>query len=773
MMGWRAALYAAAFAGLAATTATAAGSIAIPTVAPLLLAAAAVATLAGAPGILRRRVWPLALLLFPVGAYLLARAQVPAPVDVHGAGGQLAFYLEQLRDGGRAYALDVFPLEVAAKADVRLLLSLVMYAAVWLAAFLALSLRKPLPAIVIMLVLLGFGFTTDASPRSVWATLAFFLLAGSMLVLSRSLQREHWRSSDVAAGATTAAIAAVLALSIVGATSVAAGRPLRDWHRWGAPVGTADLRFNWMQNYPGLLDRANDELVMRVRSAVASYWRANALANFDGVHWWAVASQDPPVEPARERGTYVYALPPGDLEPPGRVVTESFEVESTVTNDLFTGGWPSSVQIARRIDLRVGDARDLDVDPPLGPKLSYAVTAVVPQLEPTDLIERGRAYPADVRRYSDLPFPTQRELDDSPSPEVLWNATLSDTAANGEWLGLYRLNASIIDGATDPYRIAHAVEAYLRARYTYSLTPPATDYLSPYAAFLFKTRTGYCQHFAGAMAVLLRFNGIPARVAVGFITGEKVGDGTYVVTRNDAHAWVEAYFPGVGWVQFDPTPGRALPVVADAPTSGNDTASTGPSLPGTSATATPAGPTGPGGHDRNPTVGAADAPTTESSRGAGWILWVAAPAVVLVGWPVGRALLRRRGLRGGTPEARLRSSLALVYADLRDYGEEAPPSQTLDETARYLRERLDLDAGDLPARLQAVLFGGRAAKSEDLTDLADFRRRLRRRLREREGRTKALLAFYGLRAHGPDARPRLAPRRGVKGLSKDRRRKYA
>ena len=229
----RAALYAAAFAGLAATTAIVVGSIATPTVAPLLLAAAAVATLAGAPGILHRRVWPLALLLFPLGAYLLARAQVPAPVDVHGAGGQLAFYLEQLRAGGRAYARDVFPLEVAAKADVRLVLSLVMYAAVWLAAFLALSLRRPLPAIVLLLVLLGFGFTTDAAARNVWATLAFLLLAGSMLVLARSLQREHWRSSDVAAGAITATIAAVLALSIVGATSVEAGRPLRDWRTWG------------------------------------------------------------------------------------------------------------------------------------------------------------------------------------------------------------------------------------------------------------------------------------------------------------------------------------------------------------------------------------------------------------------------------------------------------------------------------------------------------------------------------------------------------------
>ena len=90
--------------------------------------------------------------------------------------------------------------------------------------------------------------------------------------------------------------------------------------------------------------------------------------------------------------------------------------------------------------------------------------------------------------------------------------------------------------------------------------------------------------------------------------------------------------------------------------------------------------------------------------------------------------------------------MALVYAVLRDHGVEVPRSQTLDETARYLRERLSVDAGDLPARIQAVLFGGRPAAAEDLADLADLRRRLRRRLREREGRIKALLALYGLRS---------------------------
>ena len=613
----RAALYATAFAGLAATAAAGLGAIATPTIAPLLLAAAAIATLAGGPGIFRRRLWPVSLLLLPVGAYLLARAQVPVPPDVHGAGGQLAFFLEQLRSGGRAYALDVFPLEVAAKADVRLLLSLVMYAAIWLAAFLALSLRRPLPAIIVVLVLLGFGFTADASTRNVWATMAFLLLAGSMLVLSRSLQRERWKSSDVAAGAISATIAAVLAFSIIGATSVEAGQPLRDWRTWDiAGVGSARLRFDWMQNYPRLLDPGADERVMRVRSALPSYWRANALANFDGASWWSDAPDSPPVKPSQERGSYVYAIPPGDTEPPGRVITESFEVESTYTNDLFIGGWPSSIQIARPIEVRVGDARNLDVDPPLGPKLSYAVKALVPQLEPADLILRGSDYPAAIlKRYSDLPFPALPDLQ-GPSPETAWIAALGISRGSREWRGLYRLNESIVDGATDPYRIALAVEAYLRTKYKYSLTPPQTDYLSPYAAFLFETKTGYCQHFAGAMAVLLRFNGIPARVAVGFTTGEKVDDGTYVVTRNDAHAWVEAYFPGVGWVPFDPTPGRTLPVSGDAPTSGPGAAIAGQNVPGVSLTATPAAAAGPRGHDRDPAATSGAGAVTTAPAGA-------------------------------------------------------------------------------------------------------------------------------------------------------------
>ena len=78
--------------------------------------------------------------------------------------------------------------------------------------------------------------------------------------------------------------------------------------------------------------------------------------------------------------------------------------------------------------------------------------------------------------------------------------------------------------------------------------------------FLFDARSGYCQQYSGAMALLLRMAGIPTRVATGFTAGSldrKAKE--YVVRDLDAHSWVEAWFPELGWVTFDPTPSSAPP----------------------------------------------------------------------------------------------------------------------------------------------------------------------------------------------------------------------
>jgi hypothetical protein len=101
-----------------------------------------------------------------------------------------------------------------------------------------------------------------------------------------------------------------------------------------------------------------------------------------------------------------------------------------------------------------------------------------------------------------------------------------------------------------------AVQRFLAHGFTYDENPPARRY--PLESFLFADKRGYCQQFSGAMALLLRMGGIPARVAAGFTSGlYDNSNRRWVVSDLDAHAWVEVWFPHYGWVAFDPTPAAA------------------------------------------------------------------------------------------------------------------------------------------------------------------------------------------------------------------------
>jgi hypothetical protein len=111
--------------------------------------------------------------------------------------------------------------------------------------------------------------------------------------------------------------------------------------------------------------------------------------------------------------------------------------------------------------------------------------------------------------------------------------------------------------AGDPYVKASAIESYLRT-ITYTLdvpAPPADRDVADY--FLFDLRAGYCDYYATSMVVLSRIAGLPARLVVGYAQGTL--DETYsryIVSEADAHSWAEVYFPGIGWVEFEPTGGR-------------------------------------------------------------------------------------------------------------------------------------------------------------------------------------------------------------------------
>ena len=118
----------------------------------------------------------------------------------------------------------------------------------------------------------------------------------------------------------------------------------------------------------------------------------------------------------------------------------------------------------------------------------------------------------------------------------------------------------ITASAPSNYDKAVALEQYLSTHFGYTLELPRTLPPDPLANFLFERKKGHCEYFASSMAVMLRSLRIPSRIVTGFRGGE-FNDltGQYVVRASDAHSWVEAYFPGSGWISFDPTPAGSLP----------------------------------------------------------------------------------------------------------------------------------------------------------------------------------------------------------------------
>jgi hypothetical protein len=124
-----------------------------------------------------------------------------------------------------------------------------------------------------------------------------------------------------------------------------------------------------------------------------------------------------------------------------------------------------------------------------------------------------------------------------------------------------QLAAEITEGSTDWLDSARRIERYFQTNFQYSLELPAERAEDPLAHFLFERKEGHCEYFASSMGVMLRTLGIPSRLVGGFAGGvENPLTGMHIVRSSDAHAWVDAYIPGYGWLEFDPSPSRPAPV---------------------------------------------------------------------------------------------------------------------------------------------------------------------------------------------------------------------
>ena len=155
--------------------------------------------------------------------------------------------------------------------------------------------------------------------------------------------------------------------------------------------------------------------------------------------------------------------------------------------------------------------------------------------------------------WSDL----SRVNSDESAPKGPVNTRYIDTSSEGERI---KALAFEVAGAKTPLEKAASIEAHLKARYKYTLSPETASGKGALEDFLFYSKQGYCEHFATAMVMLLRASGIHSRLVTGFLEGEwnELG-GYFIVRQQDAHSWVEAYIDGVGWMRFDPTPSATGP----------------------------------------------------------------------------------------------------------------------------------------------------------------------------------------------------------------------
>jgi len=303
-------------------------------------------------------------------------------------------------------------------------------------------------------------------------------------------------------------------------------------------------------------------------------------------------------------------------------------------------------------------------------------------------------------------------------------------------------------GARSPYEATLLLERWFRrdGGFQYEERPPITQSgAPPLVDFVEVTRLGYCQHYAGAMAVMLRLLGIPSRVAVGFTAGTWKG-GVWTVTDHQAHAWVEAWFDGFGWLAFDPTPGRGTlsAVYTLASDSADAVAALGtgrfldftPSFDSSSGSAAPT-PLEP-------------APNTSFPW---WLLavplvpFVVACAVVGVKWT-----RRARRLRRRDPRTLASGVRAELVSALLDRGAAVDSIATTTDLRRTTERVLATPAGALTDALAEARFGpllgARTASSRARTELA----RVLAAARSRETPSSRLRASLSLRSLTRSAR---------------------
>jgi protein-glutamine gamma-glutamyltransferase len=272
-------------------------------------------------------------------------------------------------------------------------------------------------------------------------------------------------------------------------------------------------------------------------------WRGIAFSTFDGRRWFSVKTS--PVNHYPGSDGWIAVGSRTDIQtPPAAELHFTALMEPMASNAVFapaqalllrgnfSGDAGTYYSSMRRSQLTTDAAGSVYNPYRNFAQIRYEGVSLLPVSRPAQARRAGTNYPEQIREiYLTLP-PLDPRI-----PDLARRVTAS---------------------AGNPYDKAIALESYLRTNYGYTLNLTGKPGDDPLAHFLFETKAGHCEYFASAMAIMLRAIGIPSREVNGFLPGEYNDLGTdYIVRASDAHSWVEAYFPGSGWITFDPTPAAA------------------------------------------------------------------------------------------------------------------------------------------------------------------------------------------------------------------------
>ncbi len=333
---------------------------------------------------------------------------------------------------------------------------------------------------------------------------------------------------------------AVLAAPFVGAAMHRDVRSGSDPDPFNESASNATLSISRSMDTRGR-PKLTDRVVMTVDAQRPSFWRGATYDRWDGVVWRGTAFDRPaqPLSSSPEGWASVTPAPEDPAFNSGIENRQTFTIAAPYAEVLFAAPSVNRVLFDRIVGQRPDGS--LLSSSPIGKGATYTVVSKMPNATGT-LLER---------------------VTNTNVPELVQRNNLDP----GEISPRVRaLAASLTQGKLTPYAKVQAITDWLGANTEYSLDArlPPSNSSDTVDFYLFESRQAWCEQISSALTVMLRSQGVPARVATGFTTGTRDRvTGRYSVREKDAHAWTEVYFEGIGWQGFDPT--AAVPLAGESP----------------------------------------------------------------------------------------------------------------------------------------------------------------------------------------------------------------